>query len=130
MYPPSSAWRVAAVDCPRVQAAAFSGARDLMNCASGRRAHLSWAPDGYQQLGSGDAAPGVAEVGDDFQFPAERADVVVTAAPVADAIYRASALPVRGRFASWSARSWSRTRCANVAVGSFPGRALGAAGSR
>src|SRR5260370_42308326 len=76
MYPPSSAWRVAAVDCPRVQAAAFSGARDLMNCASGRRAHLSWVPDGYRQLGSGDAAPGVAEVGDDFQFPAERADVV------------------------------------------------------
>src|SRR6266566_4516263 len=76
MYPPSSAWRVAAVDCPRVQAAAFSGARDLMNCASGRRAHLSWAPDGYRQLGSGDAAPGVAEVGDHLQFPAERANVV------------------------------------------------------
>src|SRR5712691_6948235 len=76
MYPPSSAWRVAGADCPRVQAAAFSGARDLMNCVSGRRAHLSWAPDGYRQLGSGDAAPGVAEVGDDFQFPAEGADVV------------------------------------------------------
>src|SRR6266700_7807873 len=76
MYPPSSAWRVAAVDCPRVQAAAFSGARDLMNCVSGRRAHLSWAPDGYRQLGSGYAAPGVAEVGDHLQFPAERADVV------------------------------------------------------
>lgn len=81
MYPPSSAWRVAAVDCPRVQAAAFSGARDLMNCASGRRAHFSWAPDGYRQLGSGDAAPGVTEVGDDLQFPAERADVAHTALP-------------------------------------------------
>ena len=35
-----------------------------------------------------------------------------------------------GTVIAWKKPNSGRTRCANVAVGSFPGRALGAAGNR
>jgi hypothetical protein len=35
-----------------------------------------------------------------------------------------------GTVIAWKKPNSGRTRCANVALGSFPGRALGAAGSR